>query len=57
MVLQKQPRVHEQVVEVERVGGLQALLQALVHARRHLSPGVVRVLGEVAGHDELVFGL
>ena len=55
MVLQQQVRVQQQVVEIEGVGLLQALLQLLVHARGHLAHRVVGLLGEVTGHLQLVF--
>ena len=54
VVLQQQVGVQQKVVEVEGVRGLEALLQAGVHARGHLPHRVARFLLEGARHDELV---
>ena len=55
VVLEQQVSVQKQVVEVERVGGLQALLQALVNARGHLAHRVAYRIGKGFGNLQLVF--
>ena len=55
VVFQQQVRVQKQVIEVKRVGLLQALLQTFVHAGGHLAHRVVCLLGEHAGRFQLVF--
>ena len=55
MVFEQQIRVQQQIVEVESVRLLQALLQPLVHARSHLAHRVVGLFGEHAGSLQLVF--
>ena len=56
VVLQQQVGVEQQIVEIERVGGLEALLQALVDARGDLAHRIARLLGEIPRDDQLVFG-
>ena len=51
VVLQQQIRINQQIVEVERVRRAQALLQTLVHARRHLADRIGGLNGEIRGRS------
>ena len=55
VVFEQQIRIQQQIVEVERVGGLQALLQTLVYTGGNLRRRVVRLLFEHTGDDQFVF--
>ncbi len=57
VMLQQQVGVHEQVVEVHRIGRTQALLIGLVDARCCLVLDVHGLLRELAGDHQLVLGL
>ena len=55
VVFEQQIRIQQQIVEVERVGGLQALLQTLVYTGGNLRRRAVRLLFEHTGDDQFVF--